>query len=355
MRFPALLFASLFPIAAAAQAPSPSEGSLALGDYRLQSGQTIAELRLHYLTIGKPKLDAKGQVANAAVLLHGTTGSARSFVTADMRDGLYGPGKPLDAAGLFLVIPDGIGAGGSSKPSDGLCGRFPRYGYIDQVEASHALLARLGIAHAKVVLGTSMGGMQTWLWAERYPGDADAFVAVASTPAPVAGRNMLWRETIMQAIQTDPDWRGGQPDPKHPPREWSIAAAPLFAIMTGDVDRLQASAPNRAAAQGLFKALVDKEQKTANACDILFQFDSSFDYDPAPLLGRISAPFLSINFADDLLNPPELLHIPTGGNFHKIMVTDAASLYGHETLNHPSIWASGLRNFLQTVPGWRIP
>jgi homoserine O-acetyltransferase len=209
------------------------------------------------------------------------------------------------------------------------------------------------VVHAKIVLGTSMGGMQTWLWAERYPGDADAFVAVASTPAPVTGRNMLWRETIMQAIKADPDWRGGQPDPKHPPRAWGITAAPLFAIMTGDADRLQSAVPNRAAAHGYLDTLVDKELRTANACNVFCQFDSSFDYDPAPMLGRISAPFLSINFADDLLNPPEFLHLPARANIHAFMVTDQAGLYGHKTLAHPAVWASGLRDFLAKIPGWR--
>jgi homoserine O-acetyltransferase len=355
MRPKLTILALLAPVIAAAQPRQPSDGVVTLRDYRLNGGQTIPELHLHYLTLGRPRLDEHGHVINAAVLLHGTTGSARSLVTADMEAGLYGPGQPLDTSRLFLVIPDGIGAGGSTKPSDGLCGRFPRYGYLDQIQASHELLAHIGVAHAKVILGTSMGGMEAWLWAERYPDFADAFVAVASTPLPVTGRNALWRETIIQAIENDPDWRSGQPDAAHPPHDWTITAAPLFDIMTEDVTRLQAAVPDRAAAPGYVHSVVDKELRTANACDFLYKFDSSFDYDPAPLLGRISAPFLSINFGDDLLNPPEFLHLPARPNFHKFMVTDPANLYGHETAYHPAVWAGGLRTFLDSVPGLRGP
>ena len=248
---------------------------------------------------------------------------------------LYGPGQPLDISHLFLVIPDGIGAGGSSKPSDGLCSRFPHYGYLDQIQATHALLTHLGVVHERLVLGTSMGAMEAWQWAERYPGEADALVAVASTPAPVTGRNMLWRVMVMRAVTSDPDWHDGQPDPQHPPREWSVTAAPLFAIMTQDVGRLQTRISDRKAATTVFDALVAKQTSIASACDVLYQFASSAGYDPRPGLGQITAPFLSINFADDLLNPPELLHIPTQPNFHEYMVSGEASLYGHDTLNHP--------------------
>jgi homoserine O-acetyltransferase len=349
MRLCLALLAAILPASAAAQVPKPAEGLITLHDFHLQSGQTLPELRLHYLTLGTPTRDPQGHVTNAAILLHGTTGSANSFITPDMEAGLYGPGQPLDATKTFLVIPDGIGAGGSTKPSDGLCGHFPRYGYTDQVQASHDLLAQLGISHLHVVLGTSMGGMQTWLWAELFPTGADAFVAVASTPAPVTGRNMLWREAIMQAIKADPDWHDGQPDPHHPPQQWALTAAPLFAIMTGDATRLAATVPTRAAAPAAWHTLVDKELRTANACDTLYQFDSSFDYDPTPLLGRITAPFLSINFADDLLNPPAFLRVPTRPNFHEFVVTDPAGLYGHQTLNHPVVWATGLRAFLTGI------
>ncbi len=340
------LLAAMLPCAALAQTPAASEGTLTLPSYRLQSGETITNLRLHYLLIGQPRRNAQGQIENAAILLHGTTGSAKAFTTPEMAAALYGPGQPLDTTRYLLVIPDGIGAGGSTKPSDGACGGFPAYGYRDQVESTHVLMNQLGVLHAKLVLGTSMGGMQTWLWAERFPNDADAFVAVASTPAPVSGRNLLWREAVMQAITTDPDWHGGHPDSAHPPRSWAMTAAPLFDIMTSDVARLQPQIPDRRTAPQVVQTLVGKELQTASPCDVLYQFASSFDYQPAQDLARITAPFLSINFADDLLNPPEQLHIPHAPNVHALMVTDPSLLYGHNTLRYPAGWSAGLGAFL---------
>ena len=340
------LLAVMLPCSALAQA---QEHALTLPSYRLHDGETLHNLRLNYLLIGEPKHDAQGGIDNAAILLHGTTGSAKTFLAPEMTGALYGSGQPLDTGKYLLVIPDGIGAGQSSKPSDALCGSFPHYGYVDQVETTHLLMRSLGIRHAKIVLGTSMGGMQTWLWAERFPDDADAFVAVASTPAPVSGRNVLWRETIMQAITTDPDWNSGHPDPAHPPRGWASTAAPLFDIMTSDVTRLQAQIPDRQAAPQAVQTLVARELQTASPCDVLYQFASSYDYHPEQDLARITAPFLSINFADDLLNPPEQLHIPKAANFHAVMVTDPSALYGHNTLRQPAGWSAGLGKFLNAT------
>ena len=346
MRAGLMMFAMMLPCAALAQVQPTVEGTITVPEYRLHSGETMQNLRLHYLLIGEKRRNAQGQIQNAVILLHGTTGSAKAFTTAEMAGALYGPGQALDTHKYVLVIPDGIGAGGSSKPSDGLCGAFAHYGYMDQVETAHLLMQKLGVMRAKLVLGTSMGGMQTWLWAERFPDDADAFVAVASTPAPISGRNMLWREAVMQAITTDPDWHGGHPDPVHPPRGWAATAAPLFDIMTSDVARLQTQVPDRQAAPQAVHALVARELGTASPCDVLYQFASSFDYQPQADLGRITAPFLSINFADDLLNPVEQLHLPRAANFHALMVSDPALLYGHNTLRYPAGWAAGLAAFL---------
>ena len=351
MRAGLMMFAMMLPWAALAQSKPTGEGTITVPEYRLHSGETLQNLRLHYLLIGELHRNAQGQITNAVILLHGTTGSAKAFATAEMAGALYGPGQALDTHKYVLVVPDGIGAGGSSKPSDGECGAFPHYGYVDQVESTHLLMQKLGVTHAKLVLGTSMGGMQTWVWAERFPDDADAFVAVASTPAPISGRNMLWREAVMQAITTDPDWRGGHPDPARPPRVWAATAAPLFDIMTSDVARLQKQVPDRQAAPGAVHALVARELDTASPCDVLYQFASSFDYQPQTDLGRITAPFLSINFADDLLNPVEQLHLPKGSNFHALMVTDPALLYGHNTLRYPAGWAAGLQAFLTRDAG----
>ncbi len=340
------LLAAMLPCAASAQMPSPTDGTLTVPSYRLRNGDTIQNLRLHYLLVGEPRRNAQGQIDNAVILLHGTTGSAKAFTTPEMAGALYGSGQPLDTTRYLLVIPDEIGAGQSTKPSDGLCGKFPAYGYRDQVESTHLLMNKLGVLHARLVLGTSMGGMQTWLWAERFPDDADGFVAVASTPAPVTGRNLLWREAIMQAITTDPDWRDGHPDPAHLPHVWAMTAAPLFDIMTSDVARLQPEVPDRQAAPQVIQKLVSRELQASSPCDVLYQFASSFDYQPTPDLGRITAPFLSVNFADDLLNPPEQLHLPQAANVHALMVTEPSRLYGHNTLKYPAGWSTGLAAFL---------
>lgn len=333
----------------------PASGTLDVGNYRFEGGESLPDLRLHYLTMGAPHRDAAGHVTNAVLLLHGTTGSAEQFLRADDPATLYGPGEPLDTSQFFLVIPDGVGTGASSKPSDGLCGAFPQYGYRDQIALDHLLLAHLGIVHERLVFGTSMGAMEVWLWGERYPTDADALVAVAAIPAPISGRNMLWRQMVIDAITTDPDWHGGHPQPDHPPRNWAVTAAPLFALMTGDVFRLQATIADRAAAEPFETGLVKQELRKASPCDVLRQFESSADYDPRPAIGRLTAPFLAINFADDLLNPPELLNLPQRSNIHAVMISDSHRLYGHETLQHPGAWVTPLARFLGDVPGWPHP
>ena len=327
----------------------PVSGTIELQDYRFADGETLPSLKLHYLTLGAPKRDAEGHVTNAVLLLHGTTGTADSFLAPSFAGPLFGTGAPFDLAKVYLVIPDGIGVGGSSKPSDGLHAHFPRYGYKDQVNAQHEVLARLGATHPRLVLGTSMGGMQTWLWAETYPKDADGFVAIASTPTQISGRNEIWREMISQAIRDDPDWKGGDYTKDHPPRDWIRAAMPLFSIMTTNADVLQRQAPTRAAAV----ALVDKieagaEKRDAN--DFLYQFESSYDYDPAPNLAAITGPMLTINFADDLLNPVELLHLPLAANYSEFMLPAGPNSYGHETLIHASSWAPALEAFLAKLP-----
>ncbi|HKM69679.1 MAG TPA: alpha/beta fold hydrolase [Stellaceae bacterium] len=182
--------------------PEPNDAFVDLHDFVFGDGENLASLKLHYLTLGTPRRDASGAIANGVLLLHGTAGSAADFAQAAFFDALYGAGEPLDLSRYFLVIPDAIGAGDSSKPSDGLHAHFPHYRYKDQVRAQHLLLERIGIKHLKLVLGTSMGGMQTWLWGEMFPNDMDCLVAIASTPAAISGRNMIWREMISQAIRS---------------------------------------------------------------------------------------------------------------------------------------------------------
>jgi homoserine O-acetyltransferase/O-succinyltransferase len=331
---------------------TPGSGTVTLDRYALEDGETLRPVHLHYLTLGTPVRDPQGHITNAVLVLHGTIGTAREPLSPPDLSNLYAPGKPLDVRRFYIISPDGLGAGDSSRPSEGACDSFPRYGYLDQLALDRIMLARLGVTHERLVIGTSMGGMQVWQWAERYPTDSDALIAVSSTPAAVSGRNMLWRQMIMEAITHDPDWHGGHPDAARPPHLWTYTASPLFALMTGDVQRLEAAIPDRKAAGPFEDAMVAKQARNLNACDILRQFQSSDDYDPAPDLGRITAPFLSINFADDMLNPPELLHLPSQPNVHEFMIRDASKLYGHMTMMHPEMWAPAMEQFLQTVRDW---
>ena len=329
--------------------PKPNDSFVDLHDFVFGDGENLASLKLHYLTLGTPRRDASGAIANGVLLLHGTAGSAADFVQAAFFDALYGAGEPLDLSRYFLVIPDAIGAGDSSKPSDGLHAHFPHYGYEDQVRAQHLLLERIGIKHLKVVLGTSMGGMQTWLWGEMFPNDMDCLVAIASTPAAISGRNMIWRQMISQSIRSDPAWKNGDYAKDSPPKNWIKAAIPLSAIMTGSAEQFQKQAPTRETAIDLVDQLeVDGEAYDAN--DLLYAFESSADYDPAPKLNAIIKPMLTINFANDLTNPPELLHLPTASNYINVMIPAGPASYGHMTLAHPAVWASALGSFLQRLP-----
>jgi homoserine O-acetyltransferase len=262
---------------------------------------------------------------------------------------LHGAGESLDLSRYFLVIPDAIGAGDSSKPSDGLHAHFPHYGYKDQVRAQHLLLEQIGIKHLRLVLGTSMGGMQTWLWGKMFPNDMDCLVAIATTPAAISGRNMIWREMIIQAIRNDPAWKNGNYPKDSPPKSWIKAAIPLSAIMTGSADQLAKQAPTRETAIDLVNKL-EASGEAYDANDLLYAFEGSADYDPAPKLNVINKPMLTINFADDLINPPELLNLPTASNYTEVMIPSGPASYGHMTLAHPAVWASALQSFLQRHP-----
>jgi homoserine O-acetyltransferase len=232
----------------------PNYAFVEFHDFVFGNGETLASLKLHYLTFGTPRRDASGAIADGVLLLHGTAGSAADLAQAAFFDALYGAGEPLDLSRFFLVIPDAIGAGESSKPSDGLRANFPHHGYKDQVRAQHLLLEKIGIKHLKLVLGTSMGGMQTWLWGEMFPNDMDCLVAIASTPSAISGRNMIWREMISQAIRSDPAWNNGDYPKDSPPKNWIKAAIPLSAIMTGSAEQLQKQAPTRETAIDLVQA-----------------------------------------------------------------------------------------------------
>src|SRR6478609_3128400 len=291
-------------IASAADYPTPTEGDFTIRDFKFVSGETLPELRIHYRTLGKPEKDAQGKTTNAVLIMHGTTGNGSNFLRPEFAGELFGKDQLLDATRYFIVLPDGIGHGKSSKPSDGLRAKFPRYGYREMVEAQYRLLTDgLGVNHARLVMGTSMGGMHTWLWGETHPEFMDALLPLASLPTQISGRNRSWRRVIIDAIHGDPAWNGG--DYKTQPPSLRTTAEILWFMSSNTLVR-QKEAPNLAKTDEVLDKFVAEHLRTDDANDVLYALDASHDYDPGPNLEKIRAPLLAINSADDLINPPEL-------------------------------------------------
>lgn len=291
-------------LALAAEYPAPTEGDFTIRDFKFTSGQTLPELRIHYRTLGKIEKDGQGKTTNAVLITHGTTGSGAQFIRAEFAGELFGKDQPIDATKSFIVLPDGIGHGKSSKPSDGMHAKFPAYGYIDMVEAQYRLLRDgLGVNHARLIMGTSMGGMHTWLWGETHPQFMDGLMPLASLPTQISGRNRVWRRMIIDAIRNDPAWNGGEY--KTQPSSLRTAAEMLWFMSSNPVLR-QKEAPTLLETDEKIDKFVNDYVKTADANDVLYALQASHDYDPGPNLEKIRAPLLAINTADDLINPPEL-------------------------------------------------
>ena len=281
----------------AADYPTPTEGDYVIRDFKFTSGETLPELRLHYRTLGKPEKDSQGKTTNAGLIMHGTTGSGAQFIRPEFAGELFGKDQPLDATKFFIVLPDGIGHGKSSKPSDGMHAKFPRYGYLDMIEAQYRLLTQgLGVNHARLVMGTSMGGMHTWLWGELHPDFMEALMPLASLPTQISGRNRAWRRMIIDAIRNDPEWRGG--DYASQPPSLRTAAEMLWFMSRNPVLR-QKEAPTLAKTDEVLDKFVDGIVKTDDANDVLYALEASRDYDPGPNLEKIRSPLLAINSADD--------------------------------------------------------
>src|SRR6266581_6633406 len=329
--------------------PGQREGDFTVRGFQFQNGETLPELRLHYTTIGVPQRDAAGHVRNAVLLLHGTTGTGKVFLGPTIAGELSGPGQPLDASRYYIIVPDGLGRGGSSKPSDGLRARFPRYGYADVVAAQYLLAtAGLGVDHLRLVLGVSMGGMQAWMWAERYPEMMDAVMPIACQPAAISGRNLMFRRILTESIRNDPGWNGG--DYQAQPRHW-LYAAPLWPIVLDSPVRLQAQPPTRQAAIAAYDTMVGNAGQNYDANDFLYWLESSWDYDPQPLLGKIKTTLVAVNFADDALNPSDLdiveklvKTIPTA---RFVLVPESEKTAGHQTLALAAIWKPYLEELLR--------
>ena len=344
------------PPAAAPADPAPlameqAEGDVDVPDFAFQGGGLLPLLRLHYTALGTPRRDAAGKITNAILLLHATTGTGKTFLAPNLANYLFQPGQPLDVQRHYVVLPDGIGFGGSTKPSDGLRARFPHYGYIDQVEAQHAMLAGMGIDHVRLVAGISQSGMQTWLWGERFPDAMDALMPVACMPMQVSGRNLMWRQVIAGAVRSDPDWHGGDYDAAHPPTAWMRTAALLFAVMVGTPETLQAAGPDRAKTLAYDDELI-AQYRGRDAGDALYDYESSGDFDPGPGLGRIKAPMLAVNFADDQVNPAQLtVARDTVQRLPSARFVLLPGGWGHATIFHAEAWAGQLGPFLAGLPG----
>ncbi|MGC2352876.1 MAG: alpha/beta fold hydrolase [Candidatus Udaeobacter sp.] len=342
------VFAASF--ASPADYPTPTEGDFTIRNFKFASGESLPELRLHYRTLGKPEKDAQGKTMNAVLIMHGTTGSGAQFVPRpEFANELFGKDQPLDATKFFIILPDGIGHGKSSKPSDGLHAKFPRYGYLDMVEGQYRLLTEgLGVNHARLVMGTSMGGMHTWLWGESHPDFMDALMPLASLPTQISGRNRAWRRTVIDAIRNDPAWNGGEY--KTQPSSLRTAAQMLWFMSSNPVLR-QKEAPTLAKTDEALDKFVNDYVKTSDANDVLYAVEASHDYDPEPNLEKIRAPLLAINSADDLINPPELgilereiKRVPRG---RAIVIPLSDKTRGHGSHTIAALWKDDLVNLLQ--------
>ena len=320
-----------------------------LPGFAFASGETLPQLHLHYRTFGHPRRDPAGKVSNAVLILHGTTGSSQSFLTADFAGHLFGPGQLLDAAQYYLILPDGIGTGGSSRPSEGLHMRFPKYTYDDMVKAQHLLVTQcLDVNHLRLVMGTSMGGMQTWVWGYSYPDFMDALLPLASLPVEIAGRNRMMRKMMIDAIKDDPEWKQGEYT--SPPMQGIRAAVNVFVLMTSAPLAWQIQAPTRVGAEALLEQQVERRSAGFEPNNFIYQFEASRTYNPLPHLGEIRAPLWAINSADDMINPPELgildgaIHQVAHGRYILLPITPETR--GHGTHSLPAIWGHYLGDLL---------
>lgn len=337
--------------AAAQSYPAPVDGDFVVRDFRFESGETLPEVTLHYRTLGTPAKGADGLVRNGVLILHGTGGSARGFLTDGYAGKLFGKGQLLDAERFFIILPDNIGHGQSTKPSDGLRMRFPGYRYTDMVRLQHALVTRgLGLTHLRLVMGTSMGGMHTWIWGYMFPGFMDGLVPLASNPVEIAGRNRVWRKLLVDAIVSDPTWKNGE----YTEQPQGLPNAIGFLLMATSVPlQWQKQFPTAAAADKWLAGQIAARARSSDANDMIYNFRASEDYDPSAHLDRITAPLLAINSADDFVNPPELPMMETlikkvkRGRFLLIPISERTR--GHGTHSLPDLWSGELGKFLNEL------
>ncbi len=328
------------------------EGDYVAHDFHFKSGETMKELRLHYTTLGAPVRNAKGRTTNAILILHGTGGSGRGFLSPTFAGVLFGPGQLLDANRYFIILPDAIGHGKSSKPSDGMHAHFPQYDYDDMVAAQHELVEKgLGVDHLRLVLGTSMGCMHTWVWAETYPDFMDALMPLACQTVEVAGRNRMWRKMVIDAIRNDPEWKNGEYTTE--PRAAREIYGDIGMIATSVPLQLQKNFPTRDAADKYVDDYQKRLETMFDANDTLYAVSASRTYDPSAQLEKVTAHVMWINSADDFINPPELgmaereIKRVKNGQFVLLPISDQTR--GHGTHSLPAVWQEYLKELLEAT------
>ncbi|MES2374126.1 MAG: alpha/beta fold hydrolase [Bacteroidota bacterium] len=335
-----------------AKYPTPVEGDYIMKFFMFSDAQVkgLSPFKIHYTTVGKPQYDKNGDVMNAVLIMHGSTGSGKNFLTETFAGALFGPGQLLDATKYYIILPDAIGHGKSEKPSDGLHMRFPTYNYDDMVLADYRLLTEhLHVGHLRLVMGTSMGGMHTWIWGYRYPDFMDALMPLASIPTAIAGRNRIQRKMAIDLIKMDPEWKGGEYTQQ--PKVGLTGAISSMIYMTSSPLQWQKNAPTRKQAEDMLDNLRNRFLGALDANDFIYQFDASRDYDPSPHLAKIKAPLFAINSADDQVNPPELglmeMLMPKvqKGRYILLPITDKTT--GHGTHSNPAIWGQYLAELLK--------
>src|SRR5271154_5371709 len=333
-----------------AAAPAPREGDYVARDFHFKSGETLPELRLHYTTLGTPARDARGRTTNAVLILHGTGGSGSGFLSPNFAGVLFGPGQLLDASRYYVILPDNIGHGKSSKPSDGMHAHFPQYDYDDMVAAQHELVEKgLGVNHLRLILGTSMGCMHSFVWGENYPDFMDALMPLACQAVEVAGRNRIWRKMVIDGIRNDLEWKGGEYAAQ--PRAAMEISTDMLLIAGSAPLQMQKNFPTRDAADTYLETYRANNAKSFDANDFLYAVSASRNYDQSPGLEKIKAPVMWVNSADDFINPPELTmaqeEVKRLRNGRFILVPASLETYGHGTHTHAAVWQSYLKELLE--------